>query len=159
MNEDLKTPNEKLEVIDQKIQALRDQKSKILKVQKEKERKERTRRLIQLGAITEKYQEGMTAEELKILIELGKVCRKYFKNLEPEKVDKFFENNVSKLKELYRMENESVRQISGFEKTGADGANKNMNNFSGKLANAEVSAEQRKSVSEIFGNMNSQQQA
>lgn len=45
----------KVENIDKKIAQLKAQKQAIIQRQKEKERKERTRRLIQMGALAEKY--------------------------------------------------------------------------------------------------------
>lgn len=45
----------KVESIDKKIAQLKAQKQAIIQRQKEKERKERTRRLIQMGALAEKY--------------------------------------------------------------------------------------------------------
>lgn len=45
----------KVESINKKIAQLKAQKQTIIQRQKEKERKERTRRLIQMGALAEKY--------------------------------------------------------------------------------------------------------
>lgn len=47
--------NKKLENIEKQIKQLQQQKNKILKAEKEKERKARTKRLIERGAMVEKY--------------------------------------------------------------------------------------------------------
>ena len=49
------TKEERLKKIDEKLSQLKAQKQALLAREKEKERKERTRRLIQIGAIAEKY--------------------------------------------------------------------------------------------------------
>lgn len=55
---------EKIEKIEQRIEQLKNQKKAIVQREKEKERKERTRRLIQMGALTEKYLGITEVEEL-----------------------------------------------------------------------------------------------
>ncbi len=47
--------NDKIESIEKKIEQLKAQKQAIIQREKEKERKDRTRRLIQMGALFEKY--------------------------------------------------------------------------------------------------------
>lgn len=47
--------NERIESIEKKIEQLKAQKQAIVQREKEKERKARTRRLIQIGALFEKY--------------------------------------------------------------------------------------------------------
>jgi hypothetical protein len=54
---------EKVQKIDEKINQLKAQKQAILAREKEKERKARTRNLIQMGALLEKYLEIHTPEE------------------------------------------------------------------------------------------------
>lgn len=54
---------EKIKKLEEQMQKLKDRKQKLLNQQKEKERKERTRRLIQLGATVEKYVGTKTADE------------------------------------------------------------------------------------------------
>ena len=51
----LKMSNERIESIEKKIEQLKAQKQAIVQREKEKERKARTRRLIQIGALFEKY--------------------------------------------------------------------------------------------------------
>ena len=57
--------SERLKKIDEKMAQLKAQRQAILNRKKEKERKERTRRLIQNGALAEKYLncEGLSPEE------------------------------------------------------------------------------------------------
>lgn len=55
MNGGLKMSNTKLDNINKKIEQLKAQKQAVLAREKEKERKARTRRLIQIGAIVEKH--------------------------------------------------------------------------------------------------------
>lgn len=57
--------NERLKKIDEKMAQLKAQKQAIINREKEKERKERTRRLIQNGALAEKYFncEGIAPED------------------------------------------------------------------------------------------------
>lgn len=50
-----KTSEEKLKEIELKMEQLKNQKQNILKREQEKERKARTRRLIENGALAEKY--------------------------------------------------------------------------------------------------------
>lgn len=56
--------NEKLDKIEKKIAQLKAQKQAIVAREKEKERKARTRRLIQIGALAEKYLDIHTPEEM-----------------------------------------------------------------------------------------------
>jgi len=53
----------KVQKIDEKINQLKAQKQALLSREKEKERKARTRNLIQMGALLEKYLEIHTPEE------------------------------------------------------------------------------------------------
>lgn len=64
------TDNERLNKIDEKIEQLKAQKKAILNREKEKERKARTRRLIQNGALSEQYLgcEGMEPEKFEGLL-------------------------------------------------------------------------------------------
>lgn len=57
--------NDRLKKIDEKMAQLKAQRQAIINREKEKERKERTRRLIQNGALAEKYLacEGLSPEE------------------------------------------------------------------------------------------------
>ena len=50
-----KTNEEKLQEVEKKLQQLQNQKKTLLQKQKQEERKARTRRLIQIGALAEKY--------------------------------------------------------------------------------------------------------
>lgn len=63
--------NERLKKIDEKMAQLKAQKQAIMNREKEKERKERTRRLIQNGALAEKYLncENMQPEEFEMLLQ------------------------------------------------------------------------------------------
>lgn len=56
--------DEKITNIDEKIEQLKQQKKAILAKEREKERKARTRRLIQKGGIVEKYLPGIPDEML-----------------------------------------------------------------------------------------------
>lgn len=56
--------NERIEKIEQKIKQLKAQKQAIVQREKEKERKARTRRLIQIGALAEKYLDIHTPEDM-----------------------------------------------------------------------------------------------
>ncbi|UED78113.1 hypothetical protein [Brevibacillus sp. DP1.3A] len=58
-----KSETERLQELDKKIEQLRSQKQQIEVRVKEKERKERTRRLIQIGAVFEKWWDVQTPEE------------------------------------------------------------------------------------------------
>ena len=57
--------NDRLKKIDEKMAQLKAQRQAIINREKEKERKERTRRLIQNGALAEKYLacEGLSPKE------------------------------------------------------------------------------------------------
>lgn len=50
-----KTPGEKLQELEKKIEQMQAQKKEIIAKEKKAERAARTRRLIQLGALSEKY--------------------------------------------------------------------------------------------------------
>lgn len=50
-----KTPNEKLQELEKKIEQMQAQKKAIIAKEKKTERAARTRRLIQIGALSEKY--------------------------------------------------------------------------------------------------------
>lgn len=50
-----KTPNEKLQELEKKIEQMQAQKKAIIAKEKKAERAARTRRLIQIGALSEKY--------------------------------------------------------------------------------------------------------
>lgn len=63
-----KSEMERLEEIEQKMLQLRAQKQQLETRVKEKERKERTRRLIQIGAIFERYWDTRTPDEAEALI-------------------------------------------------------------------------------------------
>lgn len=56
--------NERIEKIEKKIEQLKAQKQAIVQREKEKERKARTRRLIQIGALAEKYLDIHTPEDM-----------------------------------------------------------------------------------------------
>lgn len=66
--------NDRLKKIDEKMAQLKAQKQAIINREKEKERKDRTRRLIQNGALAEKYLscEGISPEEFEKLLQ--KLC-------------------------------------------------------------------------------------
>ena len=77
---------EKIDKIEQKINQLKAQKQAILAREKEKERKARTRRLIQIGAII---------ENMGIDIELADKFKSYFENNDKSKawLEKFITEN------------------------------------------------------------------
>jgi phage shock protein A len=56
--------NEKIDKLEKKIQQLKAQKQAIIAREKEKERKARTRRLIQIGALAEKYLDIHSPEDM-----------------------------------------------------------------------------------------------
>jgi multidrug resistance efflux pump len=58
-----KSKEEQLEALEQKLEQIKARKQKIEAQLREKERKERTRRLIQVGAIFEKYFDIHSVEE------------------------------------------------------------------------------------------------
>lgn len=58
-----KSPEDRLNELDERIRQLQARKQKLSSQVKQKERKERTRRLIQIGAIFEKYFELEGVEE------------------------------------------------------------------------------------------------
>lgn len=66
----VQTKEEKIKKIDEKMAQLKAQKQALMAREKEKERKERTRRLIQIGALSEKYLhcEGIAPEDFENLI-------------------------------------------------------------------------------------------
>jgi hypothetical protein len=67
----------KLEEIDKKIQQLQAQKQAILNREKQKERKDRTRRLIEIGAIIEK---GLNINSKYMALALVDYLKKYEDN-------------------------------------------------------------------------------
>ncbi|KAB3587237.1 hypothetical protein GAY21_23525 [Phocaeicola vulgatus] len=67
-----KSEQERLREVEQKIEQLRAQKQQLETRVKEKERKERTRRLIQIGAVFEKWWDVQTPEEAELLIKAMK---------------------------------------------------------------------------------------
>ena len=70
--EHMKTEQDKLQEVEKKIEQLKNQKRKILNAQKEKERRERTHRLIERGAILESLIEqadSYSNEEIKTMLE------------------------------------------------------------------------------------------
>lgn len=78
---------EKIDKIEQKINQLKAQKQAILAREKEKERKARTRRLIQIGAIIE----NMGIDN----VELANKLKSYFENNDKSKawLEKFITEN------------------------------------------------------------------
>lgn len=60
-----RTGEERLLEIDEKLKQLQAQKQSLMKREQEKSRKERTRRLIQLGALAEKYFDCVNIEPSK----------------------------------------------------------------------------------------------
>ena len=68
---DRKTGTEKLQDIEKRIEQLKVQRQAIVNREKEKERKGRTRRLIQNGALAEKYLacEGISPEEFENVLQ------------------------------------------------------------------------------------------
>jgi hypothetical protein len=84
----------KLEEIDKKIQELQAQKQTILNREKQKERKDRTRRLIEIGAIIEK---GLNINSKYMALALVDYLKKYEDNF--KKLTDYIEKNESALKE------------------------------------------------------------
>lgn len=66
---DISVKKTKLELIDEKIKQLQNKKQAMIQREKTQERKLRTKRLIEMGAITEKYFDISSPEELKILFD------------------------------------------------------------------------------------------
>jgi hypothetical protein len=64
------TPDEAIKRLDEKIEQLKHRKQAIANKEKERERKARTRRLIQIGALAEKYLfcEGIEPEDFERFI-------------------------------------------------------------------------------------------
>ncbi len=90
-----KTDAERLEDYEKKIEQLKNKKQRLANQLKEKERKERTRRLIQVGAIFEKYFNIEGEEEAeKIAIAIFKMVR--------ERKEELLKINIEKSKELKR---------------------------------------------------------
>ena len=58
--------NSKIDKIEEKIAQLKAQKQAMIQRDKEKDRKERTRRLIQVGALFEKYVGSSSIEEAEV---------------------------------------------------------------------------------------------
>ncbi|MEB8615820.1 DUF3847 domain-containing protein [Bacillus cereus] len=67
-----KSEQERLHEVEQKIEQLRAQKQQLETRVKEKERKERTRRLIQIGAVFEKWWDVQTPDEAEWMIKAMK---------------------------------------------------------------------------------------
>jgi hypothetical protein len=84
----------KLEEIEKKIQQLQAQKQAILYREKQKERKERTKRLIEIGAIIEK---GLTVNSKYMALALVDYLTKYEDNF--KKLVEYVEKNEPILKE------------------------------------------------------------
>ena len=80
-----KTNEEKLQEIELKMEQLKNQRQALLKREQEKKRKERTRRLIQHGALAEKYLncENVSTEQFEELL-------KKIANYEP--IKKYLDN-------------------------------------------------------------------
>lgn len=76
-----KSEAEKLQELERKIEQLRSRKQQIEVRVKERERKERTRRLIQIGAVFEKWWDVQTPEEAEWFIK-----RLETQGMEPDKV-------------------------------------------------------------------------
>lgn len=70
--------NDQLQKIEQRMAQLKAQKQAILNREKEKERKERTRRLIQVGAVVEKYLQVSTPEQAELLGEFMTADKELF---------------------------------------------------------------------------------
>lgn len=100
-----KTDEERLKEIDKKIEQAKAKRQQIESRLKQKERKERTRRLIQVGAIFEKYFEIEGQEQAE------KVA---FRSAEfiKERLDDFLKTDVEKSKQnnkiVYEMEEEKL---------------------------------------------------
>jgi hypothetical protein len=72
-----KSKEEQLEALEQKLEQIKARKQKIEAQLKEKERKERTRRLIQVGAIFEKYFDIQSIDEAEELaVKFSEVVKK-----------------------------------------------------------------------------------
>ena len=68
-----KSYEEKIQNIDEKMAQLKQQKKALIAKEKEKERKARTRRLIQKGALVEKYLPGLEEDRLAHALELTRL--------------------------------------------------------------------------------------
>jgi hypothetical protein len=95
----------KLEEIDKKIQQLQAQKQAILNREKQKERKNRTRRLIEIGAIIEK---GLTINSKYMALALVDYLKKYEDNF--KKLTDYIEKNEPILKEKELQEKQQKAQ-------------------------------------------------
>jgi hypothetical protein len=95
----------KLEDIDKKIQQLNAQKQAILNREKEIERKTRTRRLIEIGAIIEK---GLNISSKHKALALLEYLTKYEDNL--KKLTEYIEKNEPLLKEKELQEKKQKSQ-------------------------------------------------
>jgi hypothetical protein len=62
-----RSPEEKLAELNKKMEQLKAQKQRVQALLNQKERKERTRRLIQMGAIFEKYFNLQSLEDAEIM--------------------------------------------------------------------------------------------
>jgi hypothetical protein len=63
-----RSPAERMQELDKRIEQLKARKEKLEMQMNEKERKVRTRRLIQIGAIIEKYWGNVSPEEVEIVM-------------------------------------------------------------------------------------------
>ena len=68
-----KSYEEKIQNFDEKMAQLKQQKKALIAKEKEKERKARTRRLIQKGALVEKYLPGLEEDRLAHALELTRL--------------------------------------------------------------------------------------
>ncbi len=72
---------DKLKKIEEQISQLKAKKQTILNREKQQERKERTRRLIQMGAVIEKYFDIHTVEEAEALSQIATADHDKMENL------------------------------------------------------------------------------
>lgn len=86
-----KTDAERLAEIDKKLEQLKAQKQSLIAREKEKERKERTHRLIQIGAEIESRLK-LSVEDTKSLCEYFNKCPESF-----DKVKRYIEQNKNSL--------------------------------------------------------------
>ena len=85
----------KIEDIEKKIEELKQKRKEILQSEKSKERKARTRRLIEMGAVIEKELNLKNKDEVLYLCEY---LKKYPDNF--EKIKKYISDNANKNNEL-----------------------------------------------------------
>lgn len=78
----IKTDVERLQELERKLEQIKAKKQQVESRMKEKERKERTRRLIQVGAIFEKYFDIIDVDQAeKIACEMKKIIDEHKGNL------------------------------------------------------------------------------